>query len=110
ATATATARLAREGGWLGAKVKDVSGPGEVSAAGLPGEVGVLVLDVPKASRAAKAGLKRSDVILKLDDKAIGSLDDLETATKAASTGKGFTLAVWRGQVEFAIPIEADRPR
>lgn len=110
ATATAPARVAREGEWLGAKVKDVSGPGEVSAAGLPGEVGVLVLEVPESSRAAKAGLKRSDVILKLDDKATRSLDDLEKATKAVSEGKGFTLAVWRGQVEFAIPVEVDQPR
>ena len=37
-------------------MRDISGLGERSAYGLPDETGVLLLDVPAASPAAKAGL------------------------------------------------------
>ena len=50
--------------WLGAKVKNIIGLGEVSAAGLPGEIGVSLVEVPAGSAAAKAGLEVGDVILK----------------------------------------------
>ena len=39
-------RDARVVNWLGAKVKNVVGMGEVSAGGLPGEVGVVILEAP----------------------------------------------------------------
>lgn len=46
----------RPSNWLGASVKNITGLGEVSASGLPAEAGILLLDVPQASRAAAAGL------------------------------------------------------
>jgi len=58
-------------------VKNIVGMGEVSAWGLPGEAGVLVLDVPQASRAAAAGLRKGDVVLRLDDKQADTLRDLQ---------------------------------
>jgi hypothetical protein len=41
--------------WLGARVRNLIGQGEMSAAGAPGETGVLVLEVPAQSRGALAG-------------------------------------------------------
>jgi len=58
----------REIEWLGAKVRNVVGLGEVSAAGLPGETGVAVVDAPAASVAAQSGLRQGDVILRGDDR------------------------------------------
>jgi hypothetical protein len=58
--------------WLGASVKNIVGIGEVSAPGLPGEAGILVLDVLQASRAAAAGLRIGDVVVRLDGKAADS--------------------------------------
>lgn len=40
--------------WAGAKLRNIVGLGEVSAAGSPGETGVILLDVPDTSDAAKA--------------------------------------------------------
>jgi S1-C subfamily serine protease len=51
--------------WRGATVRNVVGMGEVSASGLPGEVGVLVLAVPPQTPAAALGLRQGDVILKV---------------------------------------------
>ena len=61
-------RDSRTASWLGALVRNVVGLGEVSAGGLPGETGVMVLEVPAGSRAQQAGLRSGDVILKLDGK------------------------------------------
>ena len=57
-------------------MRSVVGLGEVSAAGLPGEVGVVVLSVAPQSEAATLGLRQGDVILKLagtDTLALGDL-------------------------------------
>jgi S1-C subfamily serine protease len=41
----------------------IVGLGEVSAAGSPGETGVILLEVPDTSDAAKAGFFAGDVLL-----------------------------------------------
>jgi len=46
--------------WAGAKVRNIVGLGEVSAAGSPGETGVILLEVPDTSDAAKAGFSAGD--------------------------------------------------
>jgi len=80
--------------WQGAKVKNVVGMGEVSAAGLPGESGVLMVEVPADSAAGKAGLRAGDVILKAGDTAISTIQDLTRASQQATSLK---LEVWRDQ-------------
>ncbi len=98
----------RDGGmvdWLGARLKNVVGLGEVSATGLPGETGVLVLDVDGAGLAATAGLAKLDVISKLDGRAVDTLHDLLRAY-AGSGGHSITVTVWRAQHEAAIEIPA----
>jgi hypothetical protein len=52
--------------WLGVSVRNITGEGEMSAFGLPGVTGVLVLEVPADSTLAKAGLRKSDVILSIN--------------------------------------------
>jgi hypothetical protein len=69
-------RDSRTATWRGATVRNVVGLGEVSAAGLPSEVGVVVLSVAPQSEAATLGLRQGDVILKLAGTDTPALDDL----------------------------------
>ena len=91
--------------WLGAKIKNVTGMGEVSAAGLPGEVGVRVQEVPAGSTAGKAGLKANDVILKFNGRDVPSLADLLTAYVAVPAGGKIKLGLHRSQKIETIEIE-----
>jgi hypothetical protein len=69
-------RDGRTATWRGATVRNVVGLGEVSAAGLPGEAGVVVLSVAPQSEAATLGLRQGDVILNLAGTDTPALDDL----------------------------------
>jgi hypothetical protein len=101
-----SSRDSRPSTWLGATVRNVTGMGEVSASGLPGETGVLVVDVPPSSRAATAGLRRGDVVLRLDGKATDTLRDLQRVS-ADSPGFGIVkITVYRSQRELILETEA----
>jgi hypothetical protein len=86
--------------WLGATVRNVLGLGEVSASGLPGEIGVMVVEVPPLSQAARAGLRLGDVILKLGSSRTDALPDLLRLAATATTGGEVT--VFRGQREVVL--------
>ncbi|MGA2499341.1 MAG: PDZ domain-containing protein [Tepidisphaeraceae bacterium] len=51
----------------------------MSAYGLSGEIGGILIEVPAGSAAEKAGLKQGDVILKCQDQEIRSVDELHHA-------------------------------
>jgi S1-C subfamily serine protease len=91
--------------WLGAKLKNLVGMGEISATGMFAETGVLVVAVPKDSAAAKTGLRDGDVILECDGKSIADTAALESRTKTAA-GKKVRLSVHREQkrVELSVTI------
>jgi serine protease Do len=57
--------------------------------------GVFVYAVEKGGAAAKAGLRLGDVITKVDDKAIRSMDDLSAAKKAYKAGDTATITYYR---------------
>lgn len=56
--------------------ENIVGRDEVFAAGTPGETGVILLDVPKTSDAAKADLFAGDVVLAINGKPITELQGL----------------------------------
>jgi len=101
-----TGRDPRPENWLGATLKNVVGMGDVSASGLPGETGVLVLEVPPASRAAAVGLHKGDVILRLEGKPVETLRDLQRLAAGAPQFGTVRLVVWRGQREQTLEAEA----
>ncbi|NQU20651.1 MAG: PDZ domain-containing protein [Candidatus Nealsonbacteria bacterium] len=90
--------------WLGAKIKNVVGQGEMSAHGLPGEIGVLLVDVPEGSTAAKFGLKKGDAILHCDGKPVKDVADLLRLYRAAAPGAKVKLGLFRSQKDLTIEI------
>ncbi len=101
----ATLRSERDGTpwtWLGASVRNVIGMGEVSAAGLPGETGVLVLDLLDTSEAFRMGLRRADVVLSVDGATVDSLATLQRLWSNRGTPSPPALRITRGQQELTL--------
>ena len=62
--------------WLGVSVRNIVGQDEMSAFGLPGVTGALIVAIPADHAFAKAGLRKGDVILALGDQAVDQVQDL----------------------------------
>jgi hypothetical protein len=90
--------------WAGAKVRNIVGLDEVSAAGSPGETGVILLEVPDTSDAAKAGFFAGDVLLAFNGKPIKELKDLLQNTQQNVAGKPASVTILRYQQESTIMI------
>lgn len=69
--------------------------------------GAFVYSVDENGAAAKAGLQMGDVITKVDDKTISSLDDLLAAKKSYSAGDTVTLTVYRGGETLTVTLTFD---
>ena len=83
--------------WLGATIKNLVGKAEMSAAGMGSETGVLFLEVPPDSAAAKAGFRDGDVILSLRRRKVGDVRTLLQIYGKSTKGKPVALAIWRNQ-------------
>jgi hypothetical protein len=90
--------------WEGAKVRNIVGLDEVSAAGTPGETGVTVLEVPSASPAGKAGLTPGDVILRFNNRPVKDTQDLLRYTRQAGRGMHASITILRYQQESVVSI------
>jgi alpha-L-fucosidase len=77
-----------------ARARDIEGAQDRAAYGLPAECGVLMVEVPSASDAAKAGLKKDDVIITCDGKEARTIADIRAMADQAA-GKKLTLAINR---------------
>ena len=66
--------------------------------------GVIIYSVEEGSAADKAGLKRDDVITKVDDKEIKTVEDLNAAKKKYSAGDSATLTVYRDGQTITVDI------
>ena len=89
--------------WLGASVRNIRDEGEMSAFGLPGVTGVLVLEVREDSDLSKAGLRKSDVIFSVNGE---STPDTTALLKQvpASAGKSLHIGVSRDQKQLLIQL------
>jgi hypothetical protein len=90
--------------WQGAKVRNIVGLDEVSAAGTPGETGVIVLDVPAASPAGAAGITINDVILSFNNKPVKDTQDLLRLSREAGHGSRTTITILRYQQTSTLSI------
>jgi len=80
--------------------------GEVSAGGLPGEAGVIVVEVPADSELAKLGMNAQDAMLGCDGKAVDTVDDLRKACQAAGAEGKLKLEVFRSQQRLTVSAPA----
>ncbi len=90
--------------WLGGNVRNIADEGEMSAFGLPGVTGVLVLDVPAESELAKAGLRKNDVILSINGNKTADTAALRRQTESLAVGSSLKLGVSRDQKEMSVEL------
>jgi hypothetical protein len=90
--------------WLGVTVRNVADVGEMSALGLPGVTGVLVLEVPVGSVPAKCGLQKGDVILSLNGTRMADVATLLQQAPALADFQSILLGISRQQKEISLNI------
>ena len=96
-------------GFLGIRMQDVD---ESLAKGLkfPGESGVAVTEVTEGSPAAKAGLKRGDVVVEVDGRKVETSRDLLLRVGALTPGTKVNVKVARDGDEKSLVVElGERP-
>ncbi len=72
--------------------------------GLPTTQGALVVDVLPGTPAAKVGLRRGDIIIKLDNAEIKSMDDLISETRKRKVGDIVNLIYLRGKERKEVKV------
>jgi Do/DeqQ family serine protease len=101
---------ARRGGatvkrpWLGATLQDVS-KDIADSIGLDRPAGALVVSVAPGSPAADAGLKRGDVIAKIDGQSIDDAQGIGFRLGVKPLGGGASLEVLRGGKSLDLPLK-----
>ena len=98
AVAPATRDLAPRA-WLGASVRNIADAGEMSAFGLPGVTGVLMLEVPANSPLSKVGLQKNDVILSVNGNKTADVATLLRQAPALAAGQTIRVGILRNQKE-----------
>jgi membrane-associated protease RseP (regulator of RpoE activity) len=101
---TATVRAAAPATWLGVRVRNIADEGEMSAFGLPGVTGVLVLEVPAGSALAKAGLRKNDVILSVNGAKTADTAALLRQIPALPAGSSLKIDISRDQKEMVVQL------
>ena len=69
--------------------------------------GVIVANVTPASAAMRAGIQRGDIIVKVDDQKIRSLDELEALVQSAKPRSLLKLEVLRKGRPATVVIDLD---
>jgi serine protease Do len=82
-------------------------PDLAKAFGLEKNTGVLVTEVVEASPAAKAGLKRGDIILKMNGKEVKSNQQLRNTVSMMAPGTEIDLLVFRDGKEIPVKLSVD---
>src|SRR4051812_234457 len=68
------------------------------------ELGLLIVAVEPASPAAKAGLVRGDIVLKINDKPVNNLQDTQAVLSAMKAGDSVTVIVQHGDATRALKV------
>ena len=90
--------------WLGANVRNLADEGELSAFGLPGVTGVLVLEIPAGSSLAKAGLQKTDVILSINGDKTTDVATLLRQAPPLNAGQTFKVGISRNQKQIVLTL------
>ncbi len=92
-----------ERGWLGVHIQDLSAD-LAEAMGLKSTTGVLIADVGDGTPAQKAGVKRGDVVLEVDGKAVTTTGQLRNQIAAAGAQKRVELTLLRDGKKRKLPV------
>jgi len=97
--------------YMGFDAQDID-PDVAKHLNLEAKAGVLVTDVREGSPAAVAGLKKNDVVQRLDDTELKKFEDLAAAFAGKKAGQIVTIGVLRGaeKLELKITLGAKRVR
>jgi S1-C subfamily serine protease len=103
---SATPRPERDA-FLGVQAERIS-PDLKQKFGFSADKGAVVMQVLPNSPAGKAGIKRGDVIVNVDGKAIADPEELRAAVQAAGAGKEVKVTILRGaeQKELTAQLQA----
>jgi len=91
-------------GWLGVNIQEMT-PEIAEGLGVKGDKGVLIAGVTPGSPAAKAGLKRGDIILSLGGKKITKLTDITILAASSAPGTTMRLQVLRDGKEMNVDVK-----
>ncbi|HXX16848.1 MAG TPA: PDZ domain-containing protein [Candidatus Eremiobacteraceae bacterium] len=83
-----------DGGWLGARVKEVTSD-EVKELKLPAERGVVLGKIVPDSPAAKAGLKENDVVTEINGQRVEGTEQFRRMIREIPAGRTAQFTVWR---------------
>ncbi|MDD5711457.1 MAG: DegQ family serine endoprotease [Smithellaceae bacterium] len=93
-------------GWLGVSIQSLS-PDLAKQLRIKNAKGALVSDVMEKSPAEKAGLKRRDVIVGYDDKAVDDPTTLKNMVASTPPGKDVTIRYLREGTEKALTVHIE---
>jgi len=106
-TATASSASSDGGGWLGVRIMPIPAP--LAAHLKTGNAGAMIANLVKSSPAHKAGLKRYDVIVGLDDDDVKDGPGLIKAVRRRKAGEKVNLSVIRKGRKTNKPIVLGKP-
>jgi serine protease Do len=98
---------APEKGELGLTVQRLT-PQMAESLGLEKSEGVVVTAVEPSSAADEAGIRRGDIILEVDRKAVRNLDEYKKAIAGARKGRGVLFLVRRGDSTLFLALKPPR--
>jgi serine protease Do len=90
-------------GWLGVSIQNID-DNLAAALHLPSKTGVLVSDVGRNSPAARAGIQRGDVILKVNGEAVDSTGRLRNLVAASGVSSKAQLEILRNGKTLTVPV------
>jgi serine protease DegS len=97
-------------GWIGLSGRSVT-PELAESFGLRAGHGVLVASTLRDSPAAQAGLRPGDVVTRIDDRDVATVQDLLDAVAGAGPRAALSLEIWRGSERILTRATTDtRPR
>lgn len=104
--AAAAAEAPSDPGWLGVSlISSRQAPAADEAGSMPaGPAGAQVAGVVKGSPADRAGLRASDVILRVDGREVGSASQLVRAVKSRESGAWLQLEIRRDEEERRLQV------
>jgi serine protease Do len=90
-------------GWLGVTIQTLD-PDLAQGLGVNVTSGVVVSDTAKGSPAEKAGMKRDDVIVAVDDKPVATTGELRNAIALAGANRTVKVKLLRAGKELTLPV------